>query len=366
MDSFAQMMSALNELELEEKKRKLKLSSTLIMKHPRESMDHQSPKEIKKAAKDSTRRTCVRCCTLEPKDVPFKACGGCHSAFYCSKECQKLDWAYHKRSCLTAQKQRRLEKLGGALVSNRTLFSYLNLAIILSLGLHKNPSPPSFFTAHVTLVIEPEDIIDFGRLQGQIGDEPPTRNAAGKIKGMLQIGTVTPLPDNMGLGSEEDLRRRTEVVFQENSTKYAPDCIVGSIVLTLFDLGNFSQPNPVNGLQVPTIIDADMILIARMAEPFHLILPSTGEVHEKPMAVFSCMEYINMAIRQDHNNRFLLRTEMLKSEEKNILDTASAAYRKEDVQEFAWMCIRRRMECESVYQALRMWKKDQNRRQSLA
>ena len=35
--------------------------------------------------------------------VPLKACAGCHTAFYCSPDCQRADWKTHKKICRQAQ-----------------------------------------------------------------------------------------------------------------------------------------------------------------------------------------------------------------------------------------------------------------------
>lgn len=40
--------------------------------------------------------SCVVCEKIEAKN---KKCGWCRKVFYCSPECQKLDWAKHKAFC---------------------------------------------------------------------------------------------------------------------------------------------------------------------------------------------------------------------------------------------------------------------------
>jgi len=42
---------------------------------------------------------CVRCGARAPPGEHFKACARCHTAVYCSKECQKADWRTHKKGC---------------------------------------------------------------------------------------------------------------------------------------------------------------------------------------------------------------------------------------------------------------------------
>jgi hypothetical protein len=47
-----------------------------------------------------TNNTCVQCSSTTKKT---KLCGTCFGAQYCSKECQKLNWAQHKKVCNTLQ-----------------------------------------------------------------------------------------------------------------------------------------------------------------------------------------------------------------------------------------------------------------------
>ncbi|KAI0648656.1 ankyrin [Trametes meyenii] len=45
--------------------------------------------------------TDVKACTACGKsDGPLKWCSKCYAIWYCSKECQKIDWPTHKRSCI--------------------------------------------------------------------------------------------------------------------------------------------------------------------------------------------------------------------------------------------------------------------------
>ena len=39
---------------------------------------------------------CIKC----NKNSTTKRCANCKSVYYCSRECQKKDWASHKRQCL--------------------------------------------------------------------------------------------------------------------------------------------------------------------------------------------------------------------------------------------------------------------------
>jgi hypothetical protein len=42
---------------------------------------------------------CNKCKAKEPKDKKFQKCGLCGGVVYCSKDCQRVDWAAHKLVC---------------------------------------------------------------------------------------------------------------------------------------------------------------------------------------------------------------------------------------------------------------------------
>jgi len=42
---------------------------------------------------------CAKCHKYGGKDGKLKKCSGCNAIFYCSPECQKLDWKRHKHEC---------------------------------------------------------------------------------------------------------------------------------------------------------------------------------------------------------------------------------------------------------------------------
>ena len=53
---------------------------------------------ILKPNKDSTANVTTGSCNRCNKDTT-KKCAGCKSVHYCSRECQKQDWAKHKKFC---------------------------------------------------------------------------------------------------------------------------------------------------------------------------------------------------------------------------------------------------------------------------
>ena len=48
-------------------------------------------------------RTCAACGKREKRLRSMKRCGKCHASFYCSTDCQRLDWPTHKQSCMAAE-----------------------------------------------------------------------------------------------------------------------------------------------------------------------------------------------------------------------------------------------------------------------
>ena len=55
----------------------------------------------KKLTKDGTKllASCICGKIMNSNKKQHKKCGGCEVEFYCSKECQKKDWAEHKKVC---------------------------------------------------------------------------------------------------------------------------------------------------------------------------------------------------------------------------------------------------------------------------
>jgi hypothetical protein len=73
----------------------------------------------------------------------FKKCGNCKSVYYCSRECQRADWAKHKESCATlaatASKTKRSEEAIERTFSLRWIYQHLldivTLAMEANLGM---------------------------------------------------------------------------------------------------------------------------------------------------------------------------------------------------------------------------------------
>jgi hypothetical protein len=50
-------------------------------------------------------RTCAKCGKSASVDTPLHRCGGCRAVYYCSRECQAIEWkASHKVACVVLPK----------------------------------------------------------------------------------------------------------------------------------------------------------------------------------------------------------------------------------------------------------------------
>ena len=47
----------------------------------------------------ATRMSSLPCRFCKTSDIPTKKCSKCKNEVYCGKECQKIDWPFHKRFC---------------------------------------------------------------------------------------------------------------------------------------------------------------------------------------------------------------------------------------------------------------------------
>jgi hypothetical protein len=61
---------------------------------------------------DRVRHVCasVSCATAEKYDAD-RVCSGCRSVFYCSSECQRVDWKGHKPACRVATAEREASQI---------------------------------------------------------------------------------------------------------------------------------------------------------------------------------------------------------------------------------------------------------------
>ncbi|KAK1442124.1 hypothetical protein BgAZ_401540 [Babesia gibsoni] len=55
----------------------------------------------KSSVKEAVQNTCENCRKEDSKAAPLKICSRCKKVKYCSQQCQKEDWRFHKRICNT-------------------------------------------------------------------------------------------------------------------------------------------------------------------------------------------------------------------------------------------------------------------------
>ncbi|KAF9485100.1 hypothetical protein BDN70DRAFT_890495 [Pholiota conissans] len=315
------------------------------MSHPSEiPPSSRSMKDLKKTVKDIC-HCCMRCNVREPVARSFKTCGKCHSVHYCSQECQKLDWPSHKERCPESERRKRVERIFVALMSNDNLFRFLQIAIVLHLGIQNSPLPAKPFTVSIKTDVEPEDIMEFGRLRGDI--EPRRRtNPPQKIRGMPQIGKIL----DIGV-PEGDLDVMAFAKSSREVERYPeqPDITYGCIA---YSLGGVSVQSLRTSFMSIVSITPEVMRIAREAQPFVQEISATGETRLKPMSSISCIEYINTAIRLDKENRLLLRTPMTEFDEMIIRNSAANPRRLSEDDSRNWTFIQSRMKNERVYEAL--------------
>ena len=121
----------------------------------------------------------------------------CKSVWYCSKECQKKDWyanrsvfssessplfrPHHKTRCTLSERPRGVQELVGALASNVTLITMLQVCAALDRDLNRNRElglkVP--FMARVDIAIEPSDVHSFVKVL--LTDKPYGEKMEGMI-----------------------------------------------------------------------------------------------------------------------------------------------------------------------------------------
>ncbi|KAF9475133.1 hypothetical protein BDN70DRAFT_273661 [Pholiota conissans] len=298
-------------------KQRLKAGATVRITHPYDNSAEAVPSSGKETRKMMKLHSCgsTKCAFHEADMGPFRRCARCLEKAYCSRECQRVDWPEHKKWCNQPERLRikRSEKMIDAFRVNPFFQRYVEIAIILALDLINNHSVEEPFSAFVHIMVEPEDIVDFARLRGDLGpSEVPDDDE--KIKGMLQVNYISP-------GSEHILPRQKvlDLCRLHQARAYyegiQSQCAVGVICFMLGDSQAF--------MRVPAMIRSESIDIAKEALPFiQSPVPEMGGSCELPMSIASCIEFINTSIRLDKTNRFQLRAEMTEADKAIIKGAA--------------------------------------------
>ncbi|KAF9480175.1 hypothetical protein BDN70DRAFT_992901 [Pholiota conissans] len=325
----------------------LEVAATLTMSHPVQFP--RDPYATKSITEDEIKeimrkfpQICSVCQQYEPEVKTYKWCSGCKSQLYCSRECQKKDWRQHKPICRPDVRKVRLRELTLNLTTDFTFSAFIEIATVLHIGLSTSSSDKPFCVG-VHLGIEPEDILDFARLRGDIDAIPESATKVRKKhKGMLQINNIFTCPEEL-LGGRETLLSLVNSA-KEDAIKdrfYAPKLPTGVMAFFLGDSFKI--------LKAPVVIHPVYMDMAMRRQPFKLRIPATGATVTQPMSTQSCIQYINTSIRLDKFDDFSLRTDMMPEDELIIRNSAGDAYEQDsDGLEH----LRIRMVSEYVYRVL--------------
>ncbi|KAG1725995.1 uncharacterized protein EDB91DRAFT_77823 [Suillus paluster] len=293
-----------------------------------------APSEYLKAKRKEFRVQCTQCQAILEKP---QTCKKCKSVWYCSKECQKTNWPTHKLTCQEVERSSGVLKIIQMFQANPLLMGYLEVGIIFECGLLDNPrmglDVP--FMARVHIAIEPSDILDF------VGLYLNNNTVGEKLKGMVQVNAITPLHGPLPLVR---LRKWRDFRAQCNVSESSAKDPVGLIEFVGCTEG--SDNSVISELYIaPIVLD-----MARKREPFVTVNTATGTQLKTPMSTTSCLQFINMHIREDKKNQLCLRAEMT-AQGKEVI---RAAGRKEDALPAARI-LKEKMQRERIYANLLQW-----------
>jgi len=266
-------------------------------------------------------------------------------AVYCSKECQTGDWRAHKSQCKesTDQKLHTITDLQNFFLGNAFLHLYFELALILELGLEM-PVPDRLFTAQFYIGIEPCDVNDFRQLWGPEFNFDPSKKV--KMKGMFQLFGLT------------------------TSSAHARDVPTGlAQAVSDSDFADFRRLADEKGRKSDTLVHCEFVAMAdgfvstqfifvsitlaalEFAKEFRAQI-TVSEGINKPLTVATCLEYINMHIRQDAENKFCLRSRMAVGDVRFINYTGNdnrRIFTKEPWKDTYRKTLKEKVNRESVY-----------------
>ncbi|KAG2067524.1 hypothetical protein BDR04DRAFT_1104945, partial [Suillus decipiens] len=262
-----------------------------------------------KASQKMFRVECTQC--RMPLERPLK-CGKCKSVWYCSKECQKKHWPIHKPRCHEVERSSGSFKFIRMFLLNPILMWFLKVSIIIDCGLIDDPrigfDVP--FGVRVNIAIEPSNILDF------VGLYVNNKSPGEKLQGMVQVNAMTSLEL-----TAEALKKWREARARHSAQGFAKDP-VGLVDFVDISCTETSGNSTTTDLHFPRIV----IDTAKAREPFIDVSAVTGAEISRPMNAMTCLETINMHIREDKDNQLHLRTEMT-DQDKEVI---RAAGRNED------------------------------------
>ncbi|KAF7336468.1 MSS51-like protein, mitochondrial isoform X2 [Mycena sanguinolenta] len=273
-----------------------------------------SSKKIRKQRKEFA-MSCSACHKNE-KDLGrlLRRCAKvCHTAFYCSKECQTQNWSVHKQVCGERSVSKLVPKLVKTMLSDPNMLVQLQSCFMLAFDLLQRARCDEMLLARVDIAVEPANLDDFSDILLR-GESPNTA-----VQGMLQINAFTPVSD---VEKSKVAAERRLVWCQERARA---------------DAAGFRHHPVVIMDVVHTDSQIDMTIPWRIASGMRAVVPAwisggfpipsaiPGQTTTVPCTVENCMQCINMHIRADTKNKLLLRTEMRPSDIQVIRDAGKNA-----------------------------------------
>ncbi|KAJ6503906.1 hypothetical protein C8R45DRAFT_974061 [Mycena sanguinolenta] len=236
---------------------------------------------------------------------PLRKCGQCHSATYCSTQCQTRDWPEHKGTC---GNENRISKLVKSLMVNPLLMRQLHSCFILAFDLLDHARTDEVLCAQLDVAIEPSDVSDFANILLGLDE----RSSEKKAQGMLQMNAFT--PDTTGQFAEERKAawRKERAIADATGSR---GCAVAILDIIHADAKRAMCLH----LQISTEPTFRKSVKKLKSEDVAVV----GQPARVPYTIETCLESMNTLIRLDKDNKFLLHTQMQPSDIRAIRNCPS-------------------------------------------
>ncbi|KAJ7090753.1 hypothetical protein B0H15DRAFT_244411 [Mycena belliarum] len=254
---------------------------------------------------------CATCFKLEGPAVKLRNCARCNHVQYCSKECQKKDWALHKTGCSpSASNSPSILKIAQIIFASTFLDMHLQNCVVMAFDLvHRPVGLEKPIVARLDIATEPTELMRFFDIY--LGR--PVEN----VQGMVQLNAFTPLPDFVcdkgPMGAWQKMR--DDLV----SAGPAAAGLVASVALLIV-----SKANALVCI-APLMITHEAVGLVRRAPKVSCASAITGTVHEEEYTVHTALEMMNKHIRADDGDRLSLRMPMAPSDIQTIRDARTAS-----------------------------------------